>query len=59
MQFVIDIYQWMGQHKNVLFADEEMIIKWMKNPTDFGITKSINDFVCPDDKENLKLECSH
>ena len=56
MQFVIDIYQWMGQHENVIFADEEMIINWMKNPADFETTNNRNDFTCPDDKRKLELE---
>lgn len=56
MQFVIDFYQWMGQHENVLFADEEMIINWVKNPANFEITKNRNYFNCPDDEGKLQLE---
>ena len=45
--FYKNYLEWVVQHPNVLFATENMVIEWMKNPQPFSVTKNLPLFQCP------------
>lgn len=48
LKFLKEIYAYMGNHSNVLFATEDRVINWMKNPQSYADTVNMFEFSCID-----------
>lgn len=48
LKFLQEAYDYMGNHTNSLFATEDRVLNWMKNPLSYAETLNMQEFSCID-----------